>query len=149
MPRRKITAETIAEMAKLCAKMLTETESCRRLGIRPRSWFDFKSRCGRGDKFAELLEAFRAQKIESLLDRVQKSADGVDTKYPDFRAALALLKFHDQKRFGDSPMVDITNQVFTCPLSPDQLAKVEKILFQPGLVVAPPATVKQIEDSQS
>jgi hypothetical protein len=97
-----------------------------------------------------LLEAFRAQKIESLLDRVQKSADGVDTKYPDFRAALALLKFHDQKRFGDSPSVEISNQVFNCPLSLERMGEIERLISSPqGLVMSPPATAAQIEDAKS
>jgi hypothetical protein len=106
-PTRKIDAVTIAEMAKLCAKMLTETESCRRLGIRPKAWFDLKARSNRVEKFAELLEAFRADRIEQLIDRIEKSAKGEDLKFPDWRAALALLKITDQKRFGDTPVGDL------------------------------------------
>jgi hypothetical protein len=90
-------------MAQAVATMLTETEAARRCGIEPRHWFEWKSRAGRDGKFAALLEEFRANKIAGLLERVQKSADGIDVKFPDFRAALALLKFQDQKRFGDSP----------------------------------------------
>lgn len=105
-PTRKIDAVTIAEMAKLCAKMLTETEACRRLGIRPKAWFDWKARANRVEKFAELLEAFRADRIEQLIDRIEKSAKGEDLKFPDWRAALALLKITDQKRFGDAPAGD-------------------------------------------
>ena len=108
MPGRKIDAVTIAEMAKLCAKMLTESEACRRLGIKPRTWFDFKSRAGRTQQYADLLEAYRADRIEGLIDRIEKSANGIDVKYPDFRAALALLKITDQKRFGDSPTAETT-----------------------------------------
>ena len=104
---RKIDAVTIAEMAKLCAKMLTESEACRRLGIKPRTWFDFKSRAGRTQQFGDLLEAYRADRIEGLIDRIEKSANGIGVKYPDFRAALALLKITDQRRFGDSPAVEI------------------------------------------
>lgn len=115
MPRRKIDATCIAEVAQLCAKkMLTESEACRKLNIKPRTWFDWKSRCGRTGKFAELLEAYRADRIESLIDRMEKSANGVDLKYPDWRAALALLKIIDQRRFGDNltvqsgdPIIDV------------------------------------------
>jgi hypothetical protein len=109
MPGRKIDASTIAQMARLVAKMLTESEACRRLGVKPRTWFDWKSRAGRNQKFADLLEAYRADRIESLIDRIEKSANGIDVKYPDFRAALALLKITDQRRFGDSPAVEIHN----------------------------------------
>lgn len=108
MASRKIDAEVIAQMAQAVATMLTESEAARRCGIEPRHWFEWKSRAGRAGKFAALLEEFRANKIAGLLDRVQKSADGVDVKFPDFRAALALLKFQDRARFGDSPTVENT-----------------------------------------
>jgi hypothetical protein len=114
MPGRKIDGSTIAQMARLVAKMLTESEACRRLAIKPRTWFDWKCRAGRNQKFADLLEAYRADRIESLIDRIEKSANGIDVKYPDFRAALALLKITDQRRFGDSPAVEIAmNQTVT------------------------------------
>jgi hypothetical protein len=124
MPGRKIDAGTIAEMAKLVAKMLTESEACRRLGIKPRTWFDWKSRAGRNQKFADLLEAYRADRIESLIDRIEKSADGERLKYPDWRAALALLKITDQRRFGDAATVEISTGPVNITLgSPDNLAK--------------------------
>lgn len=103
MPRRKIDASVIAAMAQAVAKMLTESEAARLCGLEPRHWFEWKSRAHRAKKFADMLEAVRANRIEALLDRIEKSANGVGVKYPDFRAALALLKITDQKRFGDSP----------------------------------------------
>ena len=106
--RRRIDAKTIAAIAKLCAKQLTESESCRRLGIQPRAWFNFKTRAGRGEKFGALLESYRAHRIQHLIERIEKSADGIDTKFPDFRAALALLKIADQRRFGDGAAVETT-----------------------------------------
>src|ERR1017187_8478823 len=42
--RRRIDATAIAGIAKLVAKNLTESEACRRLGIQPRVWFNFKDR---------------------------------------------------------------------------------------------------------
>jgi hypothetical protein len=53
---------------------LTESEACRQLGIQPRAWFNFKDRAGRGEKFKALLEAYRADRIESLIARIEKSA---------------------------------------------------------------------------
>ena len=105
--RRRIDAAAIAGIAKLVAKNLTESESCRRLGIQPRAWFNFKDRAGRGEKFKALLEAYRAHRIEHLIGQIEKSADGIGVKYPDFRAALALLKIADQRRFGDGAAVEI------------------------------------------
>jgi hypothetical protein len=37
-----------------------------------------------------------------LITKIEKSADGVGMKQPDWRAAAALLKFADMKRFGDA-----------------------------------------------
>ena len=107
-PRRKIDADVIAGMAKAVSKMLTESEAARLCGIEPRHWFEWKSRHSRSEKFAALLEGYRANRIQHLINRVEQSADGLGgVKYPDFRAALSLLKFQDQKRFGDSPTVEV------------------------------------------
>jgi hypothetical protein len=101
-PSRKIDAEVLAQMATAVARMLTESEAARLCGIEPAHWFQWKSRHKRAQKFAALLEECRGARIHGLIARIEKSADGVDTKQPDFRAALALLKFTDQRRFGDS-----------------------------------------------
>jgi len=140
-PHRKIDAATIAGMAKLCAKMLNESEACRRLGIRPKAWFDWKSRANRTARFAEMLEAFRADRIESLIDRIEKSANGTGgVKYPDWRAALAILKFTDQKRFGDTPAVAINPMpVIQISIIHEQLKKV--IGFDLPAKALPPAPV--------
>jgi hypothetical protein len=149
MAHRRIDATCIAEMAKLVAKMLTESEACRRLGIRPRAWFDWKSRCGRTEKFAALLEAYRADRIEHLIDRIEKSADGVGVKYPDFRAALALLKITDQKRFGDSPAVEFN---VTAPMLSDaQLDRITKQVLDgraTDKVLPAQKQIQQIQDAE-
>jgi len=140
-PHRKIDAATIAGMAKLCAKMLNESEACRRLGIRPKAWFDWKSRANRTARFAEMLEAFRADRIESLIDRIEKSANGTGgVKYPDWRAALAILKFTDQKRFGEVPAVENKPcPAVTITLIHQELKKV--IGFDSPAPALPPAPV--------
>jgi hypothetical protein len=135
-------------MAKAVATMLTESEAARLCGIEPRSWFEWKSRAGRSGKFAGQVEAYSAAQIDGLLKRVQKSADGVDVKFPDFRAALALLKFKSQQRFGDSPPAIELHQ-HTHQLSPESKAKVEALLLaslQP--VVESKAAPAQIQDAQ-
>src|SRR6266404_2523589 len=106
--------------------MLTESEAARQLGINPRAWFDWKARAGRAERFAALLEAYRAGRIEQLIDRIERSANGVDTKFPDWRAALALLKITDQRRFGDSALVVMDNRHFT--ISGASLDKVAKFV---------------------
>ena len=100
LAHRRIDSTCIAGVAKLCAKMLTESEACRLLNVRPQSWFSWKSRHTRAEKFAALLEAFRADRIDSLIAKIEASADGVGMKQPDWRAAAFLLSVTDKHRFG-------------------------------------------------
>jgi hypothetical protein len=144
--RRKIDAEVIASMAKAVAKMLTESEAARLCGIEPRHWFEWKSRAGRDIRFAALLEQVRASRINHLLERVEKSADGIDTKFPDFRAALALLKITDQKRFGDSP-ASVNINAFAPLLTDAQIAKVEALFLKSKAIASAPAP-KQIQAAE-
>ena len=97
---RRIDATTIAEIAKLVARQLTESEACRKLGIEPRHWFDWKSRCSRNERFGALLEAFRADRIGDLITQIENGAAGVGMRQPDWRAAAFLLSVTDKKRFG-------------------------------------------------
>ena len=99
---RRIDAKAISEIARFCAKQLTESEACRLLNVRPQSWFSWKSRHNRAEKFADLLEEFRAGRIDGLIARVEASANGAGMKQPDWRAAAHLLSLVDAKRFSDS-----------------------------------------------
>jgi hypothetical protein len=88
-------------MAMLCARcQLTESEAARRLDLNPQTWFKWKSLHSRSEKFGGLIEKFRSERITKLIERVEKSAEGIDVKFPDFRAAMALLGIIDRKRFG-------------------------------------------------
>jgi len=98
--RRKIDASVISAIARLCAKSLTESEACRLIGIEPRHWFDWKSRASRSEKFAALLEEFRAGRIDSLIAKIENAADGIGLKQPDWRSAAFLLSLCDKRRFG-------------------------------------------------
>jgi hypothetical protein len=102
MPKRKFDSSSIEAVALLVAKSLTESEAARQLGYEPRQWFTFKSRGKNDERFSAALEKFRAARIEKLISRVEKSADGEGVKYPDFRAALALLAILDRRRFNVS-----------------------------------------------
>ena len=104
---RRIDAKTISEIARFCAKQLTESEACRLLNVRPQSWFSWKSRHNRAEKFAALLEAFRADRLNSLIEQIEAGAKGVNMKQPDWRAAAHLLAVTgDKARFG--PQADAT-----------------------------------------
>ena len=101
--RRKIDGKIIAQMARLVARNLTESEAARVCLLEPRHWFEWKSRAGRHEKWQAMMESFRAQQIDHWIKRMEQSADGRGgVKYPDWRSAAALLKFYSS-RFADSP----------------------------------------------
>ena len=143
---RRFDAKTISAIARFCAKQLSESEACRLLKIRPQSWFSWKARHNRSEKFAALLEEFRANRIDDLLTRVEKSADGVGMKQPDWRAAAALLKFADMKRFGDSPALEINN--ISAPLISDDIAARMIALFKKQKALAGQSAPKQIQAAE-
>ena len=132
-PRRNLCGADLREVAAYVSRGLTETEACHRLGIKPRTFWDFKSRCNRTGKFAELLEIYRAMRVESLIDLMEKSAKGEGLKFRDWRAAHALLKFLDSKRFGDSPVMEMpvnVNVSLTQQLMPEYMRMADKIWSQ-------------------
>jgi hypothetical protein len=148
----KFDAKTISEVARFCAKQLTESEACRLLNVRPQSWFSWKSRHNRAEKFADLLEAFRADRIDSLIAKIEKSADGVGLKQPDWRAAAHLLSIADARRFSDSAQrASIDISVSTAPPDREVINRALAIFMQ-GLkdkvqhpvVDVPVETVKQL-----
>jgi hypothetical protein len=146
--KRKFDAAVIESVAILVSRALSETEAVRQLGYEPRQWFTFKSRGKNDERFCALLEKFRGARIEKLIARIEKSADGQDVKFPDFRAALALLKIIDQRRFGDSPLVAVTMPL--ARLSDADYARIEKRLFgktAKPVVEIQGAEVKQIENA--
>ena len=143
---RRIDAATISEIARLCARQLSESEACRKIGIKPQHWFSWKARHNRSEKFAALLEEFRAGRIDSLSTKIESAADGVNMKQPDWRAAAALLKFADMKRFGDSPAVEINN-AFAPLLTDAQIAKVEALFLKSKAIASAPAP-KQIQAAE-
>jgi hypothetical protein len=151
---RRIDAKTISGIARFCAKQLTESEACRLLNVRPQSWFSWKSRHNRAEKFAALLEEFRAGRIETLIARIEKSADGVGLKQPDWRAASALLSHVDPRRFSDSGMrASIEISVPTTPpgqMSDETMTKLLAMLRAGNakpVIDVPASEPKQIADA--
>jgi hypothetical protein len=147
---RHFDAKTIAEIARFCAKQLTESEACRLLNVRPQSWFSWKSRHKRAEKFAALLEEFRAGRIKDLIARVEKSADGEGMKQPDWRAAAFLLSVADAKRFSTSGGASVEINAGQTPIliavgGEEQLRKLIDAYCQPSQPALPePAKPKQL-----
>jgi hypothetical protein len=128
--KRRIDAKTIAEIARLSAKSLTESEACRLLTIDPKTWFNWKSRHSRSAKFAGLLEEFRAGRINDLVARIEKSANGEDLRQPDWRAASFLLAVADAKRYSPTPTTVQQDNRVQVLVSPQQRAQVAKMLSE-------------------
>lgn len=144
-PRRAIDAQTIAEVARLCSKLLTEAEACREIGINPATWRNWKCR-GRNDtRFAELLEEFRAGRIASLITKIESAADGVNMKQPDWRAAAHLLALTDLNRFSTSPPMNQTVVPDTGALNA-MFRLLDKVIASREAKQIKTVDVKQIED---
>lgn len=106
---RRIDKGTIEAVAALVSRGLTESEACRQLGIRPKSYFNFKSTQRNDERFKELLEKYRAKRIEDLIAEIEKSAFGKGLKQRDWRAAKFLLEVADRNRFNtDKPAVEMS-----------------------------------------
>jgi hypothetical protein len=125
--RRRFDEKSISTIARLVARSLTESEAARLLGYEPRAWFNFKARGRNDERFCALLEKFRAARVDSLVARIEKSANGVDLKQPDWRAASQLLSHVDPRRFSDSGMrASIEISVPTAPVVDE--AALDKVL---------------------
>jgi len=106
---RRIDKGTIEAVAALVSRGLTESEACRQLAIRPKSYFNFKSTRRNDERFKELLEKFRASRIDDLIAEIEKSAFGKGMKQRDWRAAKFLLEVADRNRFNtDKPAVEMS-----------------------------------------
>jgi len=107
----RITARTVAEIARICALSHSESEACRLLNIRPQSWFSWKSRHKRSEKFGALLEKFRAGRIHDLIKQIEAAANVDKAKAAgvrfDWRAAAYLLAIIDPQRFSTARNVSV------------------------------------------
>ena len=79
-PHRTFDATAISAICRLCAKSLNEREAALLLGYSPRAWYSFKARGKNSEKFEELLTEFRADRIDSLIAKIEASADGEGMK---------------------------------------------------------------------
>ena len=141
--RRKIDGLVIDAMASYVAMGHTETEAAHLCHIKPSTWREFKSRnLARATKWTERMESYKAQLINHNLQQVQKAADGVGVKYPDFRASLAMLKIQGgAARFGDTPTIEMQSPTFI--LSSEKIREILDKL-KPAL---PVVDIKQITDT--
>jgi hypothetical protein len=121
------------------------------LNVRPQSWFSWKSRHNRAEKFAALLEAFRADRLNSLIEQIEAGAKGVNMKQPDWRAAAHLLSVTDKHRFGPQaeaaplpqPWNTLTDETMTKLLAMLRAGNAKPVIDVPA------SEPKQIEDENA
>ena len=92
--KRRITLADVEEMAKLMAKRITETGACLIIGIKPETWFSFKSRGNNNSKFINSLARVRESQLKSHLENIEQF------QVKDWRASHALLQLKAPERFG-------------------------------------------------
>jgi hypothetical protein len=84
----KVTIHDIKAIATIVAKnQRTETEACNMLGIRPKQWFSVKNRPSFRRKFDDHLARMKEFILDKMISRIDKSAEGINLKQPDWRAA--------------------------------------------------------------
>ena len=99
---RKLTITTIRQIAKLVARGLTESEACRRLGIEPHAWFNFKTKAKNDSRFSAELETAQAADFDQNIQGIEAAGAGKGLKQPDWRARAWLLTVKAPKRFSDA-----------------------------------------------
>jgi hypothetical protein len=149
LAKRRLDKSLIEAVAALVSRGLTESEACRQLNIRPKTFFNFKSTRRNDERFAELLEKFRSARIEDLISKIEHSADGVGMKQRDWRAAKFLLEVLDRQRFNtDRPVeVNVNNHP---PVSITVLnEQLKRIIGNPAEVITLPASAPALLPSAS
>jgi hypothetical protein len=143
--RRRIDRRAIEAVAAMVSRGLTESEACRQLNIRPKTFFNFKATRKNDERFAELLEKFRSARIEDLIKDIEKSAKGIGMKQRDWRASKFLLEVLDRQRFNTDRPVDqattirnTTNNVILIEAVKRAYAQV--LAAEPSPAALPPAT---------
>ena len=121
--RRKITKDDVEDLAKLMAKRIDESGACHMLGIKPMTWFKWKSKEANKAKFAEILSRVREAKLNACLEAIDEAGDGNAEKgqRPDWRAkawlaerVLAPERYQQKVAEADKPapvLVAISSEV--------------------------------------
>ena len=100
--RRAFTLKTIRAIAKLVSRQLTESEACRRLGIEPKQWFQFRSRSRNDDRYKAELETQDAEFFDMATKGIEDAGNGVGMRQKDWRALAWLASVKAPRRFSDS-----------------------------------------------
>ena len=145
---RKLDAKAIDAVARLTARGLTESESCRLIGIKPATWFNFKRRASVDARFASAVEQFTAERVDRLLAGIEDCGDGKGMKHPDWRAKAWLLSTSHPKRFSDAATrASVEIGVTVQPIISDaKLKEIGDRIF--GSETAKPVEIQAVEVKQ-
>lgn len=87
-PKKRISEEDVRMMAGLVAKRIDEKGACLMLGIKPQSWYNWKTHAKNNSRFAESLTHVREAKLNACIEAIDEAGDGNADKgqRPDWRA---------------------------------------------------------------
>jgi hypothetical protein len=138
--KRRITLADVEEMAKLMAKRITETGACLIIGIKPETWFTFKSRGNNNSKFSNILARVRESQLKSHLENIESF------QVKDWRASHVLLQLKAPERFGAQQ--GASQQAITAIISDTAMRSIMDRLYPKPSQVVDIEEVKQVQDKQ-
>jgi hypothetical protein len=85
--RAQITVKDLKAIVALVAKRLTEREACECIGVRPRTWYQWRERHENQSEYEGLLTRARAKYLAGNLEQIECAAAGKGGHRADWRAA--------------------------------------------------------------
>jgi predicted DNA-binding protein (UPF0251 family) len=146
-PRHKITAQDVEAIARLITtRRMTDGEACAQLGIKPESWYSWKSSNKGAARNTAMLAQARAAAIDMHVKNMEDGAIGAGAhKRADWRASHALLGLIDSLRYGQQQAQAPVQSPGSAPTTVNVWIDLAYAKPAPGQVVDVQA--KQITDS--
>ena len=95
---------------------MTDQEACLHLGIKPESWYAWKSKSRNESRNVQVLTQARAAAIDMQIRNIEDGAIGAGPhKRADWRASHALLGIIDPSRFGQQQGQDASRPAVHAP----------------------------------
>ena len=140
--RAQITRRDVVEIARLVAKRLSVAEACECLGLRARTFYQWRERHKNQAEFETLLTRVRGQYIAANLREMEKAAAGKDGVRHDWRSAHALagIAAGDNRYSPQQPPADPVRQ-------PAMNPAVVNIWVELGALMEPPRPAGAIVDT--
>lgn len=138
-------------MASLVSKRIDETGACLMLGIKPKSWFNWKYHAKNKEQFAEVLTHVREAKLNACLEAIDEAGDGkIDTatgtviQRADWRAKAWLAeRVLAPERYAQKPQEPQQNQPLMAIISSEVASGIFGQLLAPKEPKALPEASKE------